>query len=234
VTASALHAPAAAPRGVEASRIAGFSDAVFGFALTLLVVALEVPRSYADLVRAMNGFIAFAASFAILLWIWYEHARFFRRYPIGDGPTIVLNGLLLFVVLFYVYPLKFMFTMLSASLLGIGGPEGAAAPPGVTLIESRSLLAIYGAGFVAVFSILALMYRRALRMAESLHLDAAQRHDAQTMIRFHALSAAVGVTSIALAMVLPPRWVGAAGFSYGLLGPLHAWHGVWSARRRPR
>ena len=29
--------------GCEVSRIEGFSDAVFGFALTLLVVSLEVP-----------------------------------------------------------------------------------------------------------------------------------------------------------------------------------------------
>ena len=37
-------------RGREVSRIEGFSDAVFGFALTLLVVSLEVPESFADLV----------------------------------------------------------------------------------------------------------------------------------------------------------------------------------------
>jgi len=32
--------------GREVSRIEGFSDAVFGFALTLLVVSLEVPMSF--------------------------------------------------------------------------------------------------------------------------------------------------------------------------------------------
>ena len=32
--------------GREVSRIEGFSDAVFGFALTLLVVSLEVPDNF--------------------------------------------------------------------------------------------------------------------------------------------------------------------------------------------
>src|SRR4030095_14691309 len=83
----------------EISRLEAFSDAVFAFALTLLVVSLEVPKSYAQLMNLMSVFPAFACCFGVLLWIWYEHNLFFRRYGLQDPYTVVLNGALLFVVM---------------------------------------------------------------------------------------------------------------------------------------
>ncbi|HYO47944.1 MAG TPA: TMEM175 family protein [Gemmatimonadota bacterium] len=56
-------------RGGEVSRIEGFSDAVFAFAVTLLVVALEVPESFDDLLRTIRGFPTFGVCFALLLLI---------------------------------------------------------------------------------------------------------------------------------------------------------------------
>src|SRR6476659_1055698 len=82
-------------RSHEISRIEGLSDAVFGFAVTLLVVSLEVPRTFDELSRAMRGFGAFAISFALLVFIWVNQNKFFRRYGLQDNITILLNAILL-------------------------------------------------------------------------------------------------------------------------------------------
>src|SRR3989339_649128 len=94
-------------RSHEPVRIEGFSDAVFAFAITLLVVSLEVPKTFSELARAMLGFFPFAACFAFIIYVWYQHYIYFRRYGLTDVYVIVLNALLLFVILFYIYPLKF-------------------------------------------------------------------------------------------------------------------------------
>src|SRR5437868_13607054 len=108
-------------RSHEVSRTEGVSDAVFGFAITLLVVSLEVPRTFGELMYAMRGFGAFAISFTLLFIVWFNQYKFFRRYGLQDNATMVLNGILLFVVLFYVYPLKFVFTLVVNMFTGGGG-----------------------------------------------------------------------------------------------------------------
>ena len=42
-------------RGNEISRVEGFTDAVFAFAVTLLVVALEVPHTFEGLLDVLSG-----------------------------------------------------------------------------------------------------------------------------------------------------------------------------------
>jgi uncharacterized membrane protein len=80
-------------RGVH--RIEAFSDAVFAISATLLVVSLEVPRDFAALKQSLAGFIAFAASFAIFVNIWYHHHRYFRAFPLADAVNVALNSVLL-------------------------------------------------------------------------------------------------------------------------------------------
>lgn len=61
----------------------------------------------------MRGFPAFALTFAALMTLWVRHYYFFRYYGLDDLATIVLNTTLLFLVLFYVYPLKFLLVCFS-------------------------------------------------------------------------------------------------------------------------
>src|SRR5271170_1780581 len=105
-------------RAGEITRLEAFCDVIFGFAITLLVVSLEVPHTYAELLADLRGFLPFAACFAQLAMIWRTHYRFSRRYGLEDGYTVFLNVVLLFLVLFYVYPLKFVFTILFSEITG--------------------------------------------------------------------------------------------------------------------
>src|SRR5215470_1106426 len=110
-------------RGDEVMRIEAFSDAVFAFAVTLLIVSLEVPKSFAELMQTIRGFFAFGISFLFLMLIWFEHNVFFRRYALDDIRTIFLNSCLLFIVLFYVYPLKFLASLvLNSAMYREGSP----------------------------------------------------------------------------------------------------------------
>src|SRR5579872_7232018 len=101
-------------RGAEVSRVESFSDAVFGFAVTLVVVSLKVPTNFTKLRSTLiNGYFSFAICFVMIIGIWYGHYKFFRRYGLEDAFTIFLNMVMLFVVLIYIYPLKFLFNLLT-------------------------------------------------------------------------------------------------------------------------
>lgn len=139
-------APAPHDAGVlPLHRLEGFSDAVFAFAVTLLVVSLEVPKSATELFGAMRGFAGFGICFLFLAFTWVEHAQFFKRFPITDALTVALNLLLLFVLLLYVYPLKFLFSVLSDQLLW-----GQTARSIDSLAELRELMIVYGLGFLTL------------------------------------------------------------------------------------
>lgn len=202
-------------RAGEITRLEAFCDVVFGFALTLLVVSLEVPRNYAELMAAVRGFVPFAACFAQLVLIWRAHYRFSRRYGLEDPQTVFLNVLLLFLVLFYVYPLKFVFTMLFSELTG--SDMGRVT----SFHEASVLMRIYAAGFTAVFVLFALMYLRAYKLRNELELNSVETLKTRFSIQENALMAAVGVVSFLLALK-NPAW---SGFWYFVLGPALALHG---------
>lgn len=218
-------------RGRDVSRIEGFSDAVFGFSLTLLVVSLEVPESFADLQAIAAGFPAFAVTFAVICWVWYEHYLLFRHYAMEDGITVVLNSALLFLVVFYAYPLKFIFTRLvGGTILGLGPGIGE----GLTLADSRLLMVLYSGGFVALFTVFLLLHLNAVRQRRTLGLGRLAIYDAQSSAGRHAISVAVGALSIAIALLAPGGSIAYAGLVFFLMGPAHAIYGFINARRRER
>ncbi len=211
----------------DVSRVEALADGVFAFAITLLVVSLEVPRTFDQLLVMMRGFFAFAITFAMLFHVWFVHYNYFRRYGLSDNFTIWMTALLLFVVLFYVYPLKFVWTLMINVALGFGRTVevGGQSVPVVRAAQMPTLLAVYGAGFAAVFIIFALLYWHAYRKRAALELNALETHDTRSYLQENALMALVGLLSVGLA--LSGAAVGAllAGLVYWLIGPVQYLHG---------
>ncbi|HEX8558366.1 MAG TPA: TMEM175 family protein [Pyrinomonadaceae bacterium] len=220
----------------EVSRVEALSDGVFAFAITLLVVSLEVPRTFDQLLVTMRGFLAFAITFAMLFHCWFTQYKFFRRYALNDNFTIWMTGGLLFVVLFYVYPLKFVWTMLVNAALGYGRvvEVGGQTVPVVRAEQVATMLAIYGAGFAAVFLIYALLYWHAYRRRDALGLDALETHDTRSYLQENALMALVGLLSAGLALTDTRLSTLLAGLSYWLIGPVQYVHGRLRGGRRRR
>jgi uncharacterized membrane protein len=207
-------------RGREVSRVEAFSDVVFGFALTLIVVSLEVPTSYDELIQTMRGLPAFAICFALLTWVWHAHHTYFRRYALSDEVTVALNTALLFIVLFYIYPMKFIFSWVTGQIRG--------------QMDGRTLMLIYGLGFVGIFTLYLLMYGHAWRKRAELELNTIERHDTVTSMWMYGSYVAIGIISCGIAFFTAPRMVGYAGLIYWLIGPASAIIGMKRGAARLR
>jgi hypothetical protein len=217
-------------RSNEIMRIEGLSDGVFAFVVTLLVVSLEVPTSYADLTRAMLGFPAFGACFLLLLMIWWAQHIWFRRYGLQDARAVVLNCALLFLVLLYAYPLKFLWTFLFDQLLGLRPDVNPGAI--TSAAQMRWLMVVYALGFIAIFGIFVLLYRHAWNQRTALGLDENERFATAGYVQFYLIFVGVGLLSLAIALLGGDRMLGVAGFSYGLIGPALGVHGYLRGKKR--
>jgi uncharacterized membrane protein len=211
-------------RGREVTRLEGFSDAVFAFALTLLVVSLEVPKTFADLMETMRGFVAFGVCFAILAMIWNHHYLYSRRFGLEDGVVRFLTCAMLFVVLLYVYPLKFLFNLFINGMI-LGGKRGQ-----LTHGEASALFVIYGLGFAAIYLAFAALYLHAWRRRAELELNGSEILDTRWEIYGMLCHASVGVASAIAALILTD--VGLAGFVYFSLFVIMWIHRVLHGRKR--
>ena len=158
-------------RGKKIGRIETLSDAVFAFSVSLLVASLEVPQTFSELYPVMKGALPFFATVAFLFMLWYKQYSFFRKYGINDFKTILLNLIYLAVVLFYLYPMKFLFSLLLSWFTGISFFPRALDKLVITDQQFPRLVILYSVGYFAIWILLYLMYSRALRLARELQLD---------------------------------------------------------------
>lgn len=211
-------------RGGRVTRLETFVDAAFAFAVTLLVVSFQsMPHTFDELYAALRRLPAFLAGFAILALFWNAHDRFSRRTGLEDARAKTLGLLLVAATLFYVYPLRMVMSAGMHFLSGGWAPSELAVR---SLREFQLIFVIYGVGFAALGGLLAALNAHALRRADELRLDAAERAVLRGEVRAHLTLVACASLSIVLALLLAPDsgWTQSMpGLAYALLGVALPW-----------
>jgi uncharacterized membrane protein len=90
------------------SRLESFSDGIFAFAITVLVLTIAQPSGYKDLAHQLASrwpsLIAYVVSFVVIGIMWLNHHSLFRHFEHVDRGLIYLNMLLLMTITFLPYP----------------------------------------------------------------------------------------------------------------------------------
>jgi uncharacterized membrane protein len=219
-------------RSREPSRLETFSDAVFAFAVTLIIVSLEVPKTFNDLAEMLKGTGSFAVCFTLLFLIWNNQNLFFRYFGLKDAWTTTLNGALLFVVLVYVYPLKFLFNVV---FLGNQYHENGAAKAMIADHDVPTLFLIYGLGYMIINLLFYFMYGLAIKRSAEIGLNEMEVFEAKTIRDVFLICSFIGVCSISIAHLVPLHLVGLAGYFYITIGPAYRfWFGYRGRKRKKR
>ncbi|MBL0358653.1 MAG: DUF1211 domain-containing protein [Chitinophagaceae bacterium] len=198
----AIHVEKFRHRGNEILRVEALSDAVFAFSVSLLVASLEVPQTFDELRIILKGAIPFFATVALLFLLWYQQNKFFRHYGISDFKTVLLNLVYLAVILFYVYPLKFLFSLLIASWTGIElFPKAAEKHLPVLMPEDfPQLIIIFSSGYFVIWLLLFLMHKRALYFGKEIELNKYELEYTKKEKKGALWNCFVGVAAIFLAV----------------------------------
>ncbi len=190
-------------RSTEILRIEALSDAVFAFSVSLLVASLEVPQTFNEIKLIVREALPFFTTIAVIFTLWYQQYVFFRHYALNDFISILYNLIYLAVILFYIYPLKFLFSLLISSFTGIDlFPHANAA--GLIIIDMHdfpTLIMVFSAGYFFIWLLLYLMHRRAMAFAKRLLLNNYEITYTHKEIRGALWNCLVGVLSIVFAAI---------------------------------
>lgn len=219
-------------RGLEMTRTEVFVDAAFAFALTLLVISFDaIPRNWNEVVLAIKSIPAFVITVAQLMWIWYEHSVWSKRYGLDDAMTAFLSALLLIVMLIYIYPMRLMAGGMFAWLTNAYLPHSFELE---SMDQLSGMFVFLGLGFAALCTVFLLLNLYAARRQSELRLSSGELYSTRTAAGTWAGSASIGLLSGFAALTVPPSWLPFCGFLYLLLGlwiPLFA---RWRAKQKAR
>ncbi len=221
-------------RGKGDSRIEALSDGVFALAIAMLLLSTSVPATFEELSLLFSDLIPFGICAVFIFWIWRSQVMFFQRYGLTqDSRVIRLSFVLIMLVLFYVYALKFLMNWLVAFFGGMFKSLLFDIPlretvghlmQVVSFDEMPQLMLIYGLGFMGVFALFALLYRYALKHHEVMELSREELIDTRHSYRQYLGMVGVGGVSVVFAvlgLIISWPWFSfLSGVAYNLAMPV--------------
>jgi len=213
-------------RGREGSRLENLTDTIFGFSITLLIVASEVPETYLELQASMYSFIGFICSSMLLLGIWNTHRKFFLHYGLHNKYTRTLNFLFVFVLLFYIYPLKYLFSYLGTLVYSSIKTKFGDTSDGLrfaikklveaelTIDQWADLIIRFGIGLLCIYTIFTILHIHALRKKVLLKLTKREVFITHTFLQINLILCAVSILSIVFVSILGGMYSGHGGLIY--------------------
>lgn len=187
-------------RGAEVTRTDAFIDAAFAFAITLMVISIDViPDTAEKLVDALKSVPAFGASFLLIVLFWRGHADWSRRYGLENRHSQRLSLLLVFIVLVFIYPLRMVFGSFFPFVSGGWLPAQIHLE---SISDVRTMFVVFAVGFGSMSLTMTLLYRHAWSRRETLELDAIERLVTRHAMMRWATGPVVSLISLAMSVFL--------------------------------
>src|SRR5699024_6336394 len=137
----------------QSGRLDNFVDAVFAFAITLLVISgANRLHSVEDLTVALRNVPAFAICFAQLGFFWHGHVCWRETFRLTDMRGLLLSLLLVFFALIFVFPLHLVFGGLANAFSGgyLSPDVVFVRPHAGALYNMKVLFVCYGLSYVCM------------------------------------------------------------------------------------
>lgn len=197
-------------RGTEIYRIEALSDAVFAFSVSLLIMSLEVPKTFEELQRIKVQFLPFLATVSLLFFFWHLQNNYFRAYGLNTQRVIILNLALFILILFYVFPLKFLFSVLLGWLTGINYFEETTAL-GKTILSQQDfpfLILFFSIGYAVIWLVFYCLYAVANANRRMIDLSVYEHQFLFSQKRDAFVQMFIGILSALFAVTGNPQWSG--------------------------
>jgi hypothetical protein len=167
------------------------------------------------MVLAIKGIPAFLLSVTQLVWIWYTHNVWSKRFGLDNAMTVALSTALLSVILIYIYPLRIMFEGMFSWFTGGYLPVDFAMS---SYTDLSTMFVFLGTGFFSLSLIFVLMHRYAASLKNELLLNEFELYETKTIELLWLAAASTGVLVVLAAFIIPMPLTPFTGFAFLPLG----------------